>query len=64
MVKQVEMEVATERLAEGAARWEDAYRRWEQEVDVRDQVIARMDRKLEVATGGISVTRFEAAGHR
>jgi hypothetical protein len=64
VVKQAELEAATERLAEGAARWEDAYRRWEHAVDARGRVMERMDRKLLVATGGLSVTRFEAVCHR
>ncbi len=63
-MEQAELEVATERLAEGAAGWEDAYRSWERAVEVRDRVAARMDRKLLAATGGLSVARFEAVCRR
>ncbi len=56
--------VAIEQLAEGAARWEDAYRRWEGAVGVRDGVAARMEGRLLVATGGLSVARFEAVCRR
>ena len=51
---------AVEQLAEGAARWEDAYRSWARAVEVRDKVAALTERKLQVATGGLSVARFEA----
>jgi hypothetical protein len=64
VVKQDALELAAERLAEAAARWEDAYRSSEQAVDSRDRVAARMDRKLLVATGGLSVARFEAVCRR
>ncbi len=64
VVEQAELEVATQRLAEGAACWEDAYRAWEHAVDVRDRVMARMTRELLMATGGLSVARFEAVCRR
>lgn len=64
VVKQDALELPAERLAEAAARWEDAYRRLERAVDSRDRVAARMDRKLLVATGGLSVARFEAVCRR
>jgi hypothetical protein len=64
VVKQDALELAAERLAEAATRWEDAYRSLEQAVDSRDRVAARMDRKLLVATGGLSVARFEAVCRR
>jgi hypothetical protein len=64
VVKQDALELAAERVAEAAARWEDAYRSLEQAVDSRDRVAARMDRKLLVATGGLSVARFEAVCRR
>jgi len=64
VVMQDALELAAERLAEAAAGWEDAYRRWEHAVGVRDRVVARMDRKLLVATGGLSVARFEAVCRR
>ena len=63
-MKQAELEAATKRLVEGAARWEDAYRGWEHAVGVRERVVAGMDRKLLEATGGLSVTRFEAVCRR
>jgi len=56
--------VAADELAGAAAVWEDAYRSWEHAVDSRDRVMARMDRKVLVATGGLSVTRFEAVCRR
>jgi hypothetical protein len=62
--RQDALEGATERLAEGATRWEDAYRSWEQAVDVRGRVVTRMERKLLAATGGLSVVRFEAVCRR
>lgn len=55
---------AVEQLAEGAARWEEAYRSWERAVEVREQVAARTERRLLVATGGLSVARFEAVCRR
>ena len=61
---QARLAEAVEQLAEGAARWEDAYRSWERAVEVHDQVAARMERKLRVATGGLSVARFEAICRR
>ena len=64
VVKQDALEVVTQRVVEVAASWEDAYRSWEQAVDSRDRVAARMDRKLLVATGGLSVSRFEAVCRR
>ena len=64
VVKQDALEVVTQRVVEVAASWEDAYRSWEHAVDSRDRVAARMDRKLLVATGGLSVARFEAVCRR
>ena len=64
MVKRDALEAVMQRLVDGAARWEDAYRGWEHAVGVRDRVGARMDRKVLVATGGLSVARFEAVCRR
>ena len=55
---------AAEQLAEGASRWEDAYRSWERAVEARDQFATRMERELQVATGGLSLARFEAVCRR
>lgn len=58
------LEAAMQRLVDGSAAWGDAYRGWEQAVAARDRVGERMDRRLLVATGGLSVTRFEAVCRR
>jgi hypothetical protein len=64
VVKQTELEVAADRLVEGATSWTAAYRAWEQAVDGRDRAAARMQRRVTETTGGLSVTRFEAVCHR
>jgi len=42
-------------VAEGAVRWEDAYREWQRAAQARDRVAVRMERKVTEATGGLSV---------
>ncbi len=64
VVMQARLVEAVEQLAEEAARWEDAYRSWERATEVRDQVAVRMERKLRVAAGGLSVARFDAVCRR
>jgi len=55
---------AADQLAEGAVRWEDAYRGWVRAVEARDRVAGRMERKVTGVTGGLSVARFEAVCRR
>jgi hypothetical protein len=64
VVTRADLVAVADRLAEEAARWEDAYWNWERALKVRDRVAARMDRKLLAATGGVSVARFEGVCHR
>ncbi|MHB1533068.1 MAG: hypothetical protein ACYC1D_00335 [Acidimicrobiales bacterium] len=64
MVMRAGLVAAAEQMAVGAALWEDAYKSWGLAVEARDRVVARMDRKVTEATGGLSVTRFEAVCRR
>jgi hypothetical protein len=64
VVTRANLVAVPDRLAEEAARWQDAYWNWERAVKVRDRVAARMDRKLLAATGGVSVARFAAVCRR
>ena len=59
-----ELVAVAEHLVEGAARWEDAYRCWENAVEVRGRTAARLERVLLAETGGLSVARFEAVCRR
>ncbi len=59
-----ELSSVIERLVDGAARWQDAYRYWEDAVVVRDRLAARLERELLAATGGLSAPRFEAVWRR
>lgn len=51
-------------LGEAAARWEAAYRTWQQAIACRDDVVARAERRIVDATGGLGLRRFEQARHR
>lgn len=64
MAMRAELVVAADQLVEGAARWQDARQNWEGAFEVRDRVMARMERKLMEATDGLSVSRFEAVCRR
>ncbi len=64
MVLRAELEAAVEVVVEEAARWEDAYGTWRQAVKVRDRVAERMDRRVTIATGGLSVARWQAVCQR
>ena len=64
VVLRVEVRAAAVQMADAAENWRHAYDDWQRAVKARGVVAERIDRRITKATGGLSVTRFEAVCRR
>jgi hypothetical protein len=58
------MSVAADELIAAGDRWQRSYQAWQRAVDHRDRVIARAERRVVHATGGLGQRDWEAARRR
>jgi hypothetical protein len=63
-VERTETWAAVDALTGAGACWQRAYQAWQQALEHRDRVISRAERRVLRATGGLGLSKWEAACRR